>query len=259
MAFGEAQARPIIGHEEVLALLQENPAQTLLFTGPEGVGRRRVAQWLAEREGGGYLELSPEGKGRPEIGLEKVEALLDWLSTAPARGRKIGVVDGAHRLTEAAANALLKPLEEPPSYARLILIAPSREALLPTLASRALEIPFRPVPEEALTPFTQDPLLLAYANGAPGRLFRALERADGIRALHRLAQGVKAQSGLERLSALRALFQKVEEEGLPLEEGVFLLRIALGPHPALGEALKAIEGYVSRDLLLAWLSLKLAP
>ncbi|MCH1927618.1 hypothetical protein L6232_22755, partial [Shewanella sp. C31] len=80
----------------------------------------------------------------------------------------------AHLLTEAAANALLKLLVDPPSYGRIVLIAPSRDTLLPTLASRALEVPFGPVPEEKLRALTQDADLLAYAAGAPGRLKRAL-------------------------------------------------------------------------------------
>ncbi|KGQ21162.2 hypothetical protein THFILI_04825 [Thermus filiformis] len=253
MASGAAEARPVIGHEEVLALLKDLPAQTLLFTGPEGVGRRRVARWLAEEGGGEYLELSPEEKARPEIRLERVEELLDWLSTTP-RGRfKLGAVDGAHLLTEAAANALLKLLEEPPSYARLVLIAPSREVVLPTLASRALEVAFRPVPQEALLSLTQDPLLLAYAQGAPGRLIRALEEGGRVHGLYALAQKVRTPEAFERYQALKALFKEAGAES------VYFLRLALGPHPAFARALEAMEGYVNQDLLLAWLALKLNP
>ncbi|WP_352413489.1 DNA polymerase III subunit delta' [Thermus sp.] len=250
-----------------MALLKRLSAQTLLFTGPEGVGRRRVARWLAGE--GEYREVLPEppggplgvpfgkqlgvpfGKQRPEIRLEQVEEVLDWLATAPGKGFKLVAIDGAHLLTEAAANALLKLLEEPPSYARLVLIAPSREVVLPTLASRALEIPFRPVPEAVLSRFTQDPLLLAYAQGAPGRLFKALEDPSRIHGLYELAQKVKAPGAFTRFQALKALFQEAGREA------VFFLWLALGPQPALAKALEALEGYVHPDLVLAWLALKL--
>ncbi len=255
MASKEAETRAVVGHEEVLALLKRLPAQTLLFTGPEGVGRRRVARWLAGE--GEYREVLPEplgvpfGKQRPEIRLEQVEEVLDWLATAPGKGFKLVAIDGAHLLTEAAANALLKLLEEPPSYARLVLIAPSREVVLPTLASRALEIPFRPVPEAVLSRFTQDPLLLAYAQGAPGRLLKALEDPSRIHGLYELAQKVKAPGAFTRFQALKALFQEAGREA------AFFLWLALGPQPALAKALEALEGYVHPDLVLAWLALKL--
>lgn len=251
MASQAAKDWPVIGHEEVRALLGRLSAQTLLFTGPEGVGRRRVARWLAEEGGWEYLEVSPLERARPEIVSEQVEALREWLSTLPRQGFKLGVLDGAHLLTERAANALLKLLEDPPSYARLVLIAPSREGILPTLSSRAVEIPFRPVPEEVLRSLTEDPLLLRYAQGAPGRLLRALEDPSRIHGLFALAKKAAAPGAFERHQALKALFQEAGAEGL------FFLGLALGPHPALLQAQKALEAYVNQDLLLAWLALKL--
>ena len=196
MALHPAHPGAIIGHEAVLALLPRLTAQTLLFSGPEGVGRRTVARWYAWGLNRGFpppslgehpdvLEVGPKARdlrGRAEVRLEEVAPLLEWCSSHPRERVKVAILDSAHLLTEAAANALLKLLEEPPSYARIVLIAPSRATLLPTLASRATEVAFAPVPEEALRALTQDPGLLRYAAGAPGRLLRALQDPEGYRA-----------------------------------------------------------------------------
>ncbi len=260
---GEASFGAIIGHERILALLPRLHAQTLLFSGPERVGRRTVARWYAlGLERGfpppwpgvpeGYREVGPRTPGG-EVLLEEVEELADWLATPSRLGPKVGVLDGAHRLTEAAGNALLKLLEEPPSYARLILIAPARATLLPTLASRALEVPFAPVPLEALKALTEDPWLLAYAGGAPGRLIRALADLEGLKARLALAQSLPSLPPLKRLEALKGLLED--------PEAFHLLHAALRdrPHllPLLEKAREALEDRVHLGLVGAWLALSL--
>ncbi|WP_337844162.1 DNA polymerase III subunit delta' [Thermus sp.] len=267
MASGAAQGGAIIGHEAILALLPKLSASTLLFTGPEGVGRRTVARWYALGLNLGFpppfpfehpdlLEIAPKGKalrGRAEIPLEEVEPLFAWLSTHPRGQAKVAVLDGAHLLTPAAANALLKLLEEPPAYARLILITPSRDTLFPTLASRAVEVAFSPVPEEKMRVLTEDPELLAYAMGAPGRLFRALSDLQAFRGRMGKAKALLKAGSLERLSLLKELLAE--------EEGFQALYALLKERPErllpLFRAQEALERYVSPDLVLARLALDL--
>ena len=76
---------------------------------------------------------------------ENPDPLGPWLLRRPRFRRRVGVIDQAETLTEQAANAFLKILEEPPSYAILILIAESEQALLPTVASRGTPVRFAPV------------------------------------------------------------------------------------------------------------------
>jgi len=266
MALHPAHPGAVIGHEAVLALLPRLTAQTLLFSGPEGVGRRTVARWYAWGLNRGFpppslgehpdvLEVGPKARdlrGRAEVRLEEVAPLLEWFSSHPRERVKVAILDSAHLLTEAAANALLKLLEEPPSYARIVLIAPSRATLLPTLASRATEVAFAPVPEEAMRPLTQDPELLRYAAGAPGRLLRALQDPEGYRARMARAQRVLKAPPLERLALLRELLAE--------EEGVHALHAVLKRPEhllALERAREALEGYVSPELVLARLALDL--
>jgi hypothetical protein len=179
------------GQDEALATLRRlDPAaaRTLLFAGPDGVGRRLTARWYAALvncdaglddpcgrcascrtyrsvEGGApaasdYREIAPpattrDGRvaRRPQIPIDLLvvregghpEPLGPWLTTPPRHRRRVGVVDGADLLTESAANAFLKTLEEPPRHASIILVAAGPDALLPTVASRCVTVRFRPV------------------------------------------------------------------------------------------------------------------
>jgi DNA polymerase-3 subunit delta' len=62
-----------------------------------------------------------------------------------ASHRKIAIIDDANRMNAESANALLKTLEEPPSYALLILIATNEHGLLPTIRSRCQQVRFAPL------------------------------------------------------------------------------------------------------------------
>ncbi len=90
--------------------------------------------------------------GQPDSpGPLTVRSLLHFLQLRPYQGRrKVAVVDQAQRLRAGAANALLKMLEEPPADALLILLASSREAVLPTILSRCAQVRFAPYPEAEL-------------------------------------------------------------------------------------------------------------
>lgn len=79
------------------------------------------------------------------------DPLGPWLSRAPTERVRVGVVDAAEELGEAAANAFLKTLEEPPVRAVIVLVASGPDALLPTVASRCTVVRFAPVTPDAET------------------------------------------------------------------------------------------------------------
>ena len=81
-------------------------------------------------------------KAPPIIRLEQIREITQFLGRPPLDApRNMVVLEEAETMAEAAANALLKTLEEP-GQATLILIAPSLESVLPTLVSRCQRIPF---------------------------------------------------------------------------------------------------------------------
>jgi DNA polymerase III subunit delta' len=123
------------------------------------------------------IQEGEKGKTRPQIRLEQIRELVRFLSRPPLEApRSVVVLEQAETMAEAAANALLKTLEEP-GRATLILLVPSEVAILPTLVSRCQRIPFSRLSEADCaqvltnlgeTDLLQQPQILAMAEGSPG-------------------------------------------------------------------------------------------
>jgi len=161
-------------------------AHAYLFVGPDGIGKRLVAQRIAQCLfcqrvpddqldacgtcpgckqvlAGTHPDLLTIGRppGKRDLPIELIlgpeenrgrEGLLHDLSLHPMSAtRRIAIIDDADTMNEESANALLKTLEEPPSGAILFLISPSLEALLPTIRSRCQKIQFAPLTDDELS------------------------------------------------------------------------------------------------------------
>jgi DNA polymerase-3 subunit delta' len=100
--------------------------------------------------------------------------------------RRVFILHDAERLSEQAANALLKTLEEPPPYAVLMLVADSEGALLPTVVSRCRPLRLRPLPRAVMAEALiarglvegDARLLAAWSNGRIGWALAALEQPE---------------------------------------------------------------------------------
>lgn len=137
-------------------------------------------------------------KSPPQIRLEQVREITEFLSRPPlVAARSLVVLEQAETMAEAAANALLKTLEEP-GRATIILIAPSVESLLPTLVSRCQRIPFYRLSAQAMEQVLRERghgeilehvEIVAIAQGSPGEAIASMEQLKEIPA--ELIQGVK--------------------------------------------------------------------
>ncbi|MFA4874830.1 MAG: DNA polymerase III subunit delta' [bacterium] len=175
----------IIGHTRQIEQLRRaldggRLPNAYLFTGPRGIGKRRVADTfaaslfcLAARERDwdpcgdcvpchkltghnhpDFFLIEPMESERGAVQSIKIDPLRELKADlqfhpleAPA---KIAIIDGADRLVDAAANSLLKILEEPPDRTHFIMITPFPERLLPTIRSRCQHMPFSPLPDSML-------------------------------------------------------------------------------------------------------------
>ncbi len=128
-------------------------------------------------------------KSLPQIRLEQIREITQFLSRPPLEtSRAVVVLDQAETMAEAAANALLKTLEEP-GAATIIVLAPSVDALLPTLVSRCQRIPFYRLSQEAIAhvinlngyaELLQHPELLSTAQGSPGEAIASWNQLQTI-------------------------------------------------------------------------------
>ncbi|NOY12415.1 MAG: DNA polymerase III subunit delta' [Deltaproteobacteria bacterium] len=180
----------IIGHDRQKNILRralENRriAHAYLFEGPDGIGKRLVALALARallcQSGQGCGDCGPcrkvDHNNHPDIHLldadgatikiDQVRALQKELSLRPLEGRyKICLIDGAEQFNPAAANALLKTLEEPQPNTLIILLSSQPEALLSTIRSRCQRLPFQRLPKPRLTEILADRLELSETEAA---------------------------------------------------------------------------------------------
>jgi len=141
----------IIGHQHILNYLKnsiENKriSHAYLFEGSEHSEKRNTALWFAKVlgcDGPDITEITvPEYK--KEIKIEQIRELRRYLSLSPhSSPYKIAIINSAEKMTDEAANALLKTLEEPRGNTVLILITDMASALPETILSRCEEIKFR--------------------------------------------------------------------------------------------------------------------
>lgn len=114
------------------------------------------------------------------IKIEAMRGLLEWASLKPFEGeRRVGILCHAEKLTEQAANAFLKTLEEAPGSTVFCLLAPSRELVLETIRSRCFEVrvpetpAWNPAAVTALPPFKE--MLDTYSDLTKSELKTALD------------------------------------------------------------------------------------
>ena len=124
----------IVGHARALASLPDPLPQTILITGPEGTGKRHVAHALAARTGVRKVDFQNLGPLTAASAREMIAH--HW--AYPVGEVKVSVADLTNS-SPAAANAILKLLEEPPPYSHLILHT-DRSPLL-TIRSRCTLVP----------------------------------------------------------------------------------------------------------------------
>lgn len=148
------------------------PSHAYLFHGPVGAGKRATARAFAAALLAASTRDDQAARATRERAMRGAHPDLTWVSpsgaaemlvsdidrpvvAAAARtpfeaGRRVFVIEGAETMNEQAANRLLKTLEEPPSYAHLLLISDRREEVLATIASRCVHVRFDPRPARAI-------------------------------------------------------------------------------------------------------------
>lgn len=219
----------------------------LLFVGPEGIGRR-FAITEAAREAfskgdpnsvhgvrldrGAHpdfvLVQAPDQK---DIGIDQIRDVIEQAGFIPMMAeRRFVVLDGVDGMTDGAANAFLKTLEEPHESTQFFLLAESLGEVLPTIRSRCGVVRFRPLSEGYIVSHlmqhtTDGTKALVYARLSEGSLGRAVQYLGSGRIALRDSMVSLLQKALTR--DLASLFAGVNSIAGSAVKGVSGLKLGL--------------------------------
>lgn len=175
-------------------LVQGRFPHALIFSGPQGVGKHSCALLVAKAlncatggpgdfcnacshcrkiDAGVHPDVLVTGleEEAAEIKIAQIRDILQTLGLRPLEGtHKVFIIDPADAMNPAAANALLKALEEPPEDSHFILVSSTAQSLLVTVRSRCQTYPFAPLTLEEMRRFGGDELALRWSRGSIGSL-----------------------------------------------------------------------------------------
>ncbi len=236
-----ADFKDIVGHEQVIthlqnAIRQRKVSHAYLLNGEAGSGKRLVAEAFAKAllcEEGGIVACGRckscrqfESKNQPDfkvvlrekssLGVKEIrEQVTSDAQIKPySSAYKVYLIDEAEKMTEEAQNALLKTIEEPPEYAVFLILAARQEQLLPTVLSRCISLPLRPVSPERIKWFLMEkkgiPDYLAegaavFSGGLVGRAVRYAESEAFIEQRKEVLQLVKQVDSMSMAELLEAV------------------------------------------------------
>ena len=146
--------KDMIGQDAIVktlsnAIKNDNIPQALLFCGPRGVGKTSCARILAKNinnleENFEYNIFELDAASNNSV--EDIRSITDQIRIPPQIGKyKVYIIDEVHMLSNAAFNAFLKSLEEPPKHVVFILATTEKNKIIPTILSRCQIYDFKKV------------------------------------------------------------------------------------------------------------------
>ena len=194
-----------IGNDQVVSELNSiissgNVGHAYMFFGPDGVGKFLLAKEFA-KEIEASLDVSII---EPENGMIKVDiirALSENIMLKPTIScRRAFIINDADTMNESAQNALLKILEEPPSYATIILVTSNKEKILMTIKSRCTIFNFKKLTNEELQKvFPEEKItkeMFDFSNGSAGKYLK-LKNSNYAESMALLEQVLDSKDLLE--------------------------------------------------------------
>lgn len=206
------QFSELVGQKHVATTLlhafqQNKLGQAYLFTGTRGVGKTSVARIFAkalrcedplsqpgEKNRGLSCDKCPscleinkgnsmdvlEIDGASNNGVENVREIREQVKFMPSRGKmKVYIIDEVHMLSNAAFNALLKTLEEPPSHVTFLFATTEVQKIPATILSRCQRFDFKRVPQPLILEHLMNLTKLEGVKSEPGALPLIAKKADG--------------------------------------------------------------------------------
>ena len=253
--------REILGNDMVKehfmkAIENHKISHAYILTGEAGMGRKSIARafamtLLCERGGsepcmschsckqilaGSHPDLIYLSHEKPaSIGVDDIrEQVNDTIMIRPYSSYyKVYIIDEAEKMTVQAQNALLKTIEEPPSYAVMILITTNEEAFLPTILSRCVKLKLKPLRDTTVKAFLTEHLGIPekdadiYAACARGNLGRAIHIASSeeFKELYQKTMNLLHYVETVDISMLLECIREIKDQKFDLEEMLDLMQL----------------------------------
>jgi replication-associated recombination protein RarA len=232
----------IIGHTHIVSLFDRllrsgQLSHAYCLVGPAHIGKHTMAREIAAQYLGvsvaqlelhpDITQLAPEDKENGKIKIEMVRTCKEFLSQTSVHGRGLVVIiDDAHTLTDEAANALLKSIEEPPKKTLFLLVTPFDSLLPETIRSRCQTVQCAPMSfSEIVSALTTRGVSSTdahtYATIADGRIGIALVCAESVEAYMQINECYMQSERLHRVplyEKIQLLHDVVEDETLSLSQ-----------------------------------------
>ncbi len=244
----------IVGQDQIKEHLQKaienhKVSHAYILTGEAGMGRKSLADafaltLLCEKGGrepcmechacrqvlsGNHPDLIHVTHEKPNsISVNDIrEQINDTMLVRPYSSYyKIYIVDEAEKMTQQAQNALLKTIEEPPSYAVIILLTTNQDLFLPTILSRCVQLKLKPLRDSVVksylvqnrkVPEGDAEVYAAFARGNLGKAI-ALSSSDDFRRLVQAVLGILRHVKDADISELLEDIRRLKEDKLDIQE-----------------------------------------
>lgn len=244
----------ILGHEQIKehfqkAIENRKVSHAYILTGEAGMGRKSLANAFA------LTLLCEKGKSEPcmechackqvlsgnhpdliyvthekpaSIGVDDIrEQINDTVMVRPYSSYfKVYIVDEAEKMTQQAQNALLKTIEEPPSYAIILLLTTNQEAFLPTILSRCVQLKLKPLKDFVVksylvgsmgVPESEAEIYAAFARGNLGKALTIASSDDFKEMYKEMLHLLKHIRDMD-ISEMIEYIQKLKDDHLDIYE-----------------------------------------
>ncbi len=170
------------------AIEHNHLAQALLFTGPRGVGKTTCARILAKMINQNGKETKDEDyafnifelDAASNNSVDDIRNLTDQVRIPPQVGKyKVYIIDEVHMLSQAAFNAFLKTLEEPPNHCIFILATTEKHKIIPTILSRCQMFDFKRITVKDIKEYLEHISKQQKVNAEDDALHIIAQKADG--------------------------------------------------------------------------------